>query len=141
MRRTRSRHVGRSVLIGVTTPNRNGLVMSSPRVPGAFSAPAHFYYERRRRDPTPRQDYFPGRFSNCAAQRTKRHQDPALLRDDRAISLLSCQADGRGGLARIGGAAPALLPGKRAAGRRAAGQVGGAAPLRRPRLVRGQGSL
>src|SRR5205814_556438 len=27
MRRTRSRHVGRSVLSGVTTPNRNGLVM------------------------------------------------------------------------------------------------------------------
>src|SRR5215472_19039536 len=28
MRRTRSRHVGRSVLSGATTPNRNGLVMS-----------------------------------------------------------------------------------------------------------------
>src|SRR5262245_5258962 len=27
MRRTRSRHVGRSVVIGATTPNRNGLVM------------------------------------------------------------------------------------------------------------------
>src|SRR5215467_8754036 len=28
MRRTRSSHVGRSVLSGATTPNRNGLVMS-----------------------------------------------------------------------------------------------------------------
>src|SRR5919201_4038400 len=27
MRRTRARHVGRSVLSGATTPNRNGLVM------------------------------------------------------------------------------------------------------------------
>src|SRR5579872_4048286 len=27
MRRTRSRHVGRSVVSGATTPNRNGLVM------------------------------------------------------------------------------------------------------------------
>src|SRR5918912_412703 len=32
MRRTRSRHVGRSVLSGATTPNRNGLVIAwNPR--------------------------------------------------------------------------------------------------------------
>src|ERR1700737_2240774 len=47
MRRTRSRHVGRSVLSGATTPNRNGLVMPGllsegqmsgrlPRAPGGF---------------------------------------------------------------------------------------------------------
>src|ERR1700730_5593778 len=47
MRRTRSRHVGRSVLSGATTPNRNGLVMPRllsegqmsgrlPRAPGGL---------------------------------------------------------------------------------------------------------
>src|SRR5207237_1352564 len=39
MRRTRSRHVGRSVLSGATTPNRNGLVIAwNPRT-RAMSGP------------------------------------------------------------------------------------------------------
>src|SRR5437763_5797027 len=39
MRRTRARHVGRSVLSGATTPNRNGLVIAwNPRTRGRCQA-------------------------------------------------------------------------------------------------------
>src|SRR3954453_16725920 len=43
MRRTRSRHVGRSVLSGATTPNRNGLVIGWNARTTAMSGPVTRY--------------------------------------------------------------------------------------------------